>query len=283
MADGSDGGVRAIPLRQVRFREQERRHFDPAALEDLARTLKADGQLQPIGVYPAGDGTFIGIYGERRCRALALAGMDTVLAVVRERPAGEPDAAGLRMLENACRENLRPLELASGLNRLMEAGGLTAAQAAAKVGMRPAAATKALALLALPEQVRRLVDDGTIGAAVGYELSKVEDPAVQAERARQVADGRLGRDGLAARVRSAKRAARSGGNAPPDGREHKRGPVTAKLTGGRQVTVRAGDLSVDALIVTLEELLGKCRAARTKGLTLNTLLVLLADEAGEGR
>jgi ParB family chromosome partitioning protein len=283
MADGPDGALRAVPLRQVRFGEQERRHFDPAALQDLAATLKADGQLQPIGVYPAGDGTFIGIYGERRWRAAALAGLETVLAVVRPPPASEPDAAGLRILENACREGLRPLELASGLNRLMEAGGLTAAQAAAKVGMRPAAATKALALLGLPEAVRRMVDDGTVGAAVGYELSKVEDPAVQAELARQVADGRLGRDGLAARVRSAKRAAKGFDKASGDPGERKRGSVTAKLAGGRQVTVRAGDVTVDSLIATLEELLGRCRAARTKGLTLNTLLVLLADEAGEGR
>jgi ParB family chromosome partitioning protein len=279
MSDDS-GTVRQIPLGQVRWPDQERRHFDPAALEDLARTLRADGQLQPIGVYPDGDGRFVGLYGERRWRAAALAGLGSILAVVREPPAGEPDAAALRMLENACRQDLRPVELASGLNRLMKTGGLTAAQAAARVGMRPAAVTKALALLDLPEPLQRQVDDGTISATAGYQLSLVKDPRDQAELAGEVASGRIGRDALAGRVRSARRAvAPSAG--PPDVRaDPKRAQVTAKLAGGRQVTVRAGGLTtVDALIAPLEELLGRCRSARARGLTLGTLLVLLSDEA----
>jgi hypothetical protein len=55
--------------------------------------------------------------------------------------------------------------------------------------------------------------------------------------------------------------------------------VTAKLNSGRLVTVRGSNLTVDSVITTLEDLLSRCRAARTKGLGLRTLLNMLSDEA----
>ena len=265
--------VEQVPVGKITFPSQERKQFGEAELQQLAATIAAQGVLSPIGVVRDGDG-FGGLWGERRLRAAQLAGLKVIPAVVRDRPSSEAETMEVRLVENLAREGLRPLKQAAGLDRLMREAGLTASEVAKRVGLTPAAVTKSLSLLSLPGPLREDVDAGRIPAGAGYELSRVEDPQLQSQLAAQVAAGTLTRDGLAGRLRSA-------GGPPAKQAERRPSRVTAKLTGGRVITVSATDLTVESLVATLEDLLARCRSARPKGLSLRTLMTVLADEASQ--
>jgi hypothetical protein len=103
-------------------------------------------------------------------------------------------------------------------------------------------------------------------------LAHIEDPEEQAEFAQQVASGKLNRDALAGRIKARRCSPTVVKQAGPS-------RITAKLTHDRLITLRASNLTVDSVITALEELLARCRAARSKGLGLGTMLKVLADEA----
>ena len=137
--------------------------------------------------------------------------------------------------------------------------------------MHPTAVCKSLSLLDLPEPIRQQVEEGEISPSAAYELAGVKDTAEQVKLAAKVASGELSRDSLIAAIKQTKhRASKSQG---------KHNGATAHLDGNRQVTVRGENLTVGVFIATLEDLLARCRSARTKGLSLRTLLHVLSDEA----
>ena len=139
---------------------QPRTRMDQASLEELARSLKAQGVMQPILARTLGKGRYEIIAGERRWRAAKLAGLREVPVVIRE----VPDSAALAMalIENIQRENLNPLEEASGIHRLINEFKMTHQEAAEAVGRSRAATTNLLRLLNLPQSVQALVYDGKI-------------------------------------------------------------------------------------------------------------------------
>jgi len=267
----SDYRVEQIPRNKIAWRAQERKHFGQEELAELAATIRAHGILEAIGVVRDEDG-YWGLWGERRWLAAELAGLELVPAVIRDKPCTEAEAMEIRLIENISREALRPLEQSAGLDQLMKAGGLSASDVAKRVGMKPAAVTKSLSLLQLSEQIRKQIDVGLISPAAGYELTRVEDPELRSEFAAQVATGVLTRDALAGRIKALNRPLSKAD-------ESKKSRVTARLSGGRLVTVCAIDLTVDSVITTLEDVLSRFRAARNKGLALSTLLNVLADES----
>jgi ParB-like chromosome segregation protein Spo0J len=164
------------------------------------------------------------------------------------------------------------VDQAVGLDQLLKASGRTATDLAKRVGMKPAAVTKSLSLLQLSEPIRQQVDAGLISPAAAYELTRVEDPQLRSQLASQIAGGTLTRDALIGRIKAIKRAATAAVEANCS-------RVTAKLSSGRLVTVCGANLTIDSVIATLEDLLARSRAARTKGLGLRTLLNILSDEA----
>ena len=102
-------GLRDIPVDAIRPNPwQPRTDFDEQELEDLADSIRAHGVLQPVLVSQQRDGTFQLITGERRWRAVQLAGMPTVPAVVKE---ATPQASlEMALVENIQRRDLNPLE-----------------------------------------------------------------------------------------------------------------------------------------------------------------------------
>jgi ParB family chromosome partitioning protein len=101
---------------------QPRRSFDPAALEELAQSLRRHGLLQPVVVRPAGEGYEL-ISGERRWRAARRAGLERIPVLVRET---DDDAMlELALVENVQRQDLNPLEKALGYRDLMTTLELT--------------------------------------------------------------------------------------------------------------------------------------------------------------
>ena len=139
---------------------QPRTRMDQASLEELARSLKAQGVMQPILARPLGKGRYEIIAGERRWRAAKLAGLREVPVVIRE----VPDSAALAMalIENIQRENLNPLEEATGIHRLINEFKMTHQEAAEAVGRSRTATTNLLRLLNLPQLVQALLYDGEI-------------------------------------------------------------------------------------------------------------------------
>jgi ParB family transcriptional regulator, chromosome partitioning protein len=266
-----DYRVEEIPLNKTTFGAQERKHVGQAELEQLAETIRVQGVLAPIIVVRDGDGYRV-IVGERRARAAILDGLKTIPAVVHDKPFSEVEAMETRLTENLAREALRPLEQAAGLDQLQKASGATASEVAKRVGIKASAMTRSLSLLQLSEPIRQQIDAGLISPAAGYELARVEDSQLRAELAAQVAAGTLTRDALSGRVKAIKRPA-------TQATETEKSRITAKLSNARRVTVCGSNLTIDSVITTLEDLLSRCRAARTKGLALSTMLRVLADEA----
>ena len=139
---------------------QPRTRMDQGSLEELARSLKSQGVMQPILARTVAKGRYEIIAGERRWRAAKLAGLREVPVVIRE----VPDSAALAMalIENIQRENLNPLEEASGIHRLINEFKMTHQEAAEAVGRSRAATSNLLRLLNLPQSVQALLYDGRI-------------------------------------------------------------------------------------------------------------------------
>ncbi len=148
--------ISQLRVEQVhRGKYQPRREIDSASLQDLADSIRAQGIIQPLIVRPVTDGYEI-IAGERRWRAAQLAGLDEVPAIIR--PIPDEAAIAIALIENIQRENLNPIEEALALQRLSEEFSLTHQQVAEAVGKSRASVSNLLRLLALPEEVKHLLD-----------------------------------------------------------------------------------------------------------------------------
>ncbi|MCO6440938.1 MAG: ParB/RepB/Spo0J family partition protein [Nitrococcus mobilis] len=178
------GELRKIPLDLLqRGRYQPRSSFDPAALQELADSIRAQGVVQPIVVRPERDGRYEIIAGERRWRAAQLAGMDAVPALVRDLP--DEAVVAVALIENIQREDLNPLEEAGALQRLTGEFGMTHQEVANAVGRSRAAVSNLLRLLELAEEVKSLVDARRLEMGHARALLALE-PSRQIEAAHRV-------------------------------------------------------------------------------------------------
>ena len=143
-------------------RGQPRKQFDPAALADLADSIRQHGVLQPLVVRPMPDGSYQLVAGERRWRAARMAGLSQVPVVIKE--LSDSETMALALIENLQREDLNAIEEAMGYRDLMENFGLTQEQVSAKVGKSRPVVTNALRLLGLPEEGRGLLSEGKLSA-----------------------------------------------------------------------------------------------------------------------
>jgi ParB family chromosome partitioning protein len=173
-----------LPLDLIqRGKYQPRRDMDPAALEELAQSIKAQGIMQPIVVRPIANGRFEIIAGERRWRATQLAGLDSIPAMVREVP--DQAAIAMALIENIQREDLNPIEEAVALQRLQQEFQLTQQQVAEAVGKSRVTITNLLRLIALPEEVKILLSHGDLEMGHARALLGLQS-AQQVEGARHV-------------------------------------------------------------------------------------------------
>jgi len=146
-------------LRIKRGKYQPRREMDPGALEELANSIRSQGIIQPLIVRPSGDQYEI-IAGERRFRAAQLAGLTQIPVIIRHIP--DEAAVAMALIENIQREDLNPIEEAAALERLLKEFGMTHQQVADSVGKSRTSVTNLLRLLALPEEVKIMLERGLI-------------------------------------------------------------------------------------------------------------------------
>ena len=160
--ESEHAAVETLPLREIEpDPDQPRKTFDEEALGELAASIAEHGLLQPIAVRPKKVGPgYIIIAGERRWRAARLAGLDEVPVIIKD--VTDEQAAALALIENLQREDLDPIEVAEGCRQLIDKYGLTQESAAKKLGKSRSAVTNSLRLLALPEDVRRMVSGGKL-------------------------------------------------------------------------------------------------------------------------
>ena len=137
---------------------QPRKRFDQESLDDLAESIRIHGIIQPLTVRRLASGYYQIIAGERRWRAAKAAGLQEVPAVIIE--ADDRKVMELGLIENLQREDLNPAEEARGYRTLMEDYGLTQEQVAQQMGKSRPAITNALRLLALPDEILTMVEDG---------------------------------------------------------------------------------------------------------------------------
>lgn len=164
--------------------EQPRRRFDPAALEELALSIRETGILQPIVVVPEEDHYKI-IVGERRWRAAQKAGLNRVPVLIRKMSQLQQHEASL--IENLQREDLNPLEIATAYRKMSEDLGLTQQQIADKVGKDRASVANYIRLLKLPEEIREMIRDEMLSMGHARALISLSDaPGLQLACARQV-------------------------------------------------------------------------------------------------
>lgn len=174
-----------LSLAQLRpGRYQPRTRMDPAALAELAESIRRQGILQPILVRPTGADIFEIIAGERRFRAAQLAGLNEVPVIVREVP--DESALAMALIENIQREDLGPLEEAQGVQRLIAEFSFTHEQAAEAIGRSRSATTNLLRLLQLPAPVQDLLAAGRIDMGHARALLGV-DAASQIRLGEQIA------------------------------------------------------------------------------------------------
>ncbi len=193
------------PGRIIRDEGQPREEFDEEALARLADSLEARGQLQPIRVrWDEGRGAYVVVVGERRWRAAQRAGLPSLTCVIVDRPMDPGELLAVQLVENALREDLKPVEQARAYRRLMEVNGWSSRQLAAELSVSQAAVVKALALLELPAQVREAVEQGALAPSIAYEVARLEGPAAQAAMARAATTEGLTRDEVVQAVRAVK-------------------------------------------------------------------------------
>jgi ParB family chromosome partitioning protein len=211
----------SLPVSEIRANPfQPRRHFDPAALDDLKSSIREHGVLQPIVVRRGAVG-FEVVAGERRLRASRDLGLTRIPAVIRD-----VDDAGMQTLalvENIQREDLNPIEKARALKAMMGSLNLTQEAVAARVGKDRVTIANLIRILELPEEVRTWIEEGKLSAGQARTILQVQGDPKRLQLARLAVERDLS-------VRDLERLARlSGGGGGKKGSRAAKDPFVADL------------------------------------------------------
>ncbi len=163
-------------------KDQPRRVFDKEALAQLAESIKSNGVIQPILVVKQPNNFYSIVAGERRYRASKLAGLTEIPVVIIE--ADKKKIAEISLIENLQREDLNPIEEAAAYRTLMKEHSMTQDELSKRLGKSRSAIANATRLLDLPDEVVKMVSDGTLSAGHARTLlglTRAEDIAKAAQ------------------------------------------------------------------------------------------------------
>ncbi|PID31449.1 chromosome partitioning protein ParB [Candidatus Saccharibacteria bacterium] len=175
--DGKSSDLRTIKLSEIHVNaDQPRKTFDPAALNELAHSIKAHGIVQPLVVTPRRSGGYTVVAGERRFRAAKLAGIEKLPALVRTLSAQHK--LELSLIENLQREDLNAIETATAYLKLQQQFNLSVEEIGQRVGGKSASTiTNTLRLLRLPHEIKEAIAEGKLTEGQARPLLGVTEQA----------------------------------------------------------------------------------------------------------
>jgi ParB family transcriptional regulator, chromosome partitioning protein len=168
-------GLRQVPIENIHPNASNpRKHFREEELEDLTRSIRQKGLLQPLVVRPRAGGEYEIVAGERRWRAAQRAGLHDLPVLVRDLSDGE--TLEIALIENIQRADLNPLEEARAYGQLLEQFSYTQQQLADSVGKSRSHIANTLRLLNLPAAVRAYIEEGKLTAGHARTLVASDSP-----------------------------------------------------------------------------------------------------------
>jgi len=180
----SAGALAQIPLDRIAANPyQPRRAFDEKSIDELTRSVREHGIVQPLVVSRTSDNRYRLIAGERRLRAALKAGLQSVPAVIKDLQQ-ESDALQIALIENIQREDLNPIEEANAYHQLHDDFGLTQEEISRRVGKERSTVANFLRLLKLPEPVKQLLASGQLTMGHARALLSLDS----AKKQQQLAD-----------------------------------------------------------------------------------------------
>jgi ParB family chromosome partitioning protein len=226
---------------QPRQENFDRDEDDPEEPDpDFARlvdSLRRDGLLQPITlVYSEEQGRFQVLIGERRFRAAKALGWDRIAARIFDNPGDRGDVLARQVIENVIRKDLKPIEQARAFRSLLTVNKWTQGQLGQAIGCSAGLISQTLRLLELSAPIRSKIESGELDANSAYHVSKIEDPAEQAEVAERIVSEGLSRDQAVAVVRQVKARETS----KRKGGARSRGAIKPKIPTSRVIKTGSG-------------------------------------------
>ena len=156
---------------------QPRTDFDEAALNELAASIREIGLVTPITLRQMGENEYQIIAGERRWRAAAIAGLNSIPAYIRT--AEDEKVMEMALVENIQREDLNPIEIALAYQHLSEATGMTQERISSRVGKSRTSITNYMRLLKLPAQIQMALKNREIDMGHARALLAIDSPSTQ--------------------------------------------------------------------------------------------------------
>ncbi|APZ94550.1 ParB/RepB/Spo0J family partition protein [Fuerstiella marisgermanici] len=244
--------------------DQPRQSMDQEELELLAENIGQIGQLQPIIVYRVGDRCCIAD-GHRRFAAMMLRQAKSINALVlAEKP--PPDVLLLTQLAANChRADLKPTELANSFQRLRDLKGWSNSEIARQLSVSKARVTQVMSYLKLPDNVKAMLDNGSLPGSTAYAISRAPDEATQQRMVTEAIQGKLKRDDASRRVTR---------------KESATAAVRCRLSlkEASLVLTTPKRVSLDQIISISQELIRECRRAARQGIDVTTLERVLQDQ-----
>jgi ParB family transcriptional regulator, chromosome partitioning protein len=179
-------GLLLVPIEQIAPNPlQPRKTFNESSIEELARSVREHGIVQPLVVTRTGADRYKLIAGERRYRAAQKAGLTSVPVVVKEMMT-EGDSLQVALIENIQREDLNPIEEAGAYHQLHEEFGLTQEEIARRVGKERSTVANFLRLIKLPDAVKKLLASGQLSMGHARALLAIDSAKKQEQLAERV-------------------------------------------------------------------------------------------------
>lgn len=179
-----------IPVERIALNPyQPRKSFNDEKFQELVRSVRLHGVLQPVVVRMSGEGSYELVAGERRLRAATEAGLSRIPAVIKEFT--DEQSLEVALIENLQREDIGPLEAAVAYKRLVDDFGLTQDEIAFRLGKSRPGIANTLRLLNLPPEMQESLSVGRITEGHARALLGIADPELRRSVWQQTLDGQL--------------------------------------------------------------------------------------------
>lgn len=184
-SSNTQNGVIEVELEKIKTNPyQPRKNFDQMKLEELAKSIRHHGILQPLLVSKKENGEYELLAGERRLLAAKMAGLKKVPVIVKDATAQQK--IELALVENLQRHDLNPIEKAQAFKKLAEEFGLTQEEIAKKIGKSRSEVANIMRLLSLDPEIQRAIFEEKITFGHAKVILGIEDKAKQLEMLNQI-------------------------------------------------------------------------------------------------